>query len=125
MLRNPRQIGKSATENKYPGRTVYKEVITEGRDRYQIRNSETGKMETFVATLSEIVPVHTPCYKCKKFISNAEAEMADVMIVDQCGMCKKLEIQNKFDGKPFEVKCTHRKQTFVCFECFEEECDDC
>ena len=125
MLRNPRQIGKSSTENKNPGRTVYKEIITEGRDKYEVRNSETGHMEEYVAQLVEIVPVHTPCYKCGVFISNKEADMADAMIHEQCGMCKKIQIKSKFDGNPIEIKCTHRKQTFVCFECFEDLCNDC
>lgn len=110
---------------KKPGRTYYKEVITEGRDRYWLRNSETGELDEFVATLVETVAVHTPCFRCGKYISNYEADMAEYMIYDECGMCKKKQIENKLEGKDIEVKCTHRKkQTFVCFECFEELCDD-
>ena len=124
MLKNPRKIGKSSTPNKHPGRTVSKEVVTDGRDRYQIRNSEAGQMEEYVAQLVEIVPEHTPCYRCQKFISNIEADMADVMIHEQCGVCKRNQIKSKLDGSPIELKCTHRTQTFVCFECFEEMCND-
>ena len=120
-----RQMGKPSTTVKYPGRTYYEEVITEGHNKYYIRNSDTGAVDSFVAQLAEIVPVHTPCFKCKKFISNSEADMAEYMIDDECGMCKKKSIENKLDNKLITVKCTHKEQTFVCFECFEDMCNDC
>lgn len=119
---------KTIEGNKKPGRTYYKEIVTEGRDKYQLQNTDTGETVAvhtpFVAQLVETVPVHTPCFQCGKYISNFEADMAEYMIYDECGMCKKKQIDYKLSGKDIEVECTHRKQTFVCFECFEDMCVD-
>lgn len=116
-------LRSKTVEGKKSGRTYYKEVIVEGRDKYQRRNSEGG-LDEFVAQMVEVVPVHTPCFRCQKFIGNDEADMAEYMIHDECNVCKKVQMVNKLDKKDIEVKCTHRKQTFVCFECFEELCND-
>ena len=121
-----RIVGKAFMESKpKPGRTVYKEIVTEGRDKYLVRDGNDGWRDE-VAKLVEIVPDHTPCHICKKFISNYEADMAEYMLETKpCGSCKKEQIERKFDNKdPTEIKCKHTQQQFVCFECFEDMCND-
>lgn len=126
MMKKQRLVGKAFTESSTkPGHTVYKEIVTEGRDKYQVRDG-TGGFRTEVARLVEVVPVHTPCQVCKRFISNHEADMSEFMIERKtCGSCKKLQIDRKLDDRdPTEIICKHTEQQFVCFECFEDMCDD-
>jgi hypothetical protein len=121
-----RILGKAFAESKTkPGRTVYKEIVTEGNFKFQVRDGNNGWREE-VCRMVEVVPVHTPCHVCKKFIGNFEADMAKYMMEPTiCGSCKKQQIEREIDNKdPAEIKCKHTEQQYVCFECFEDMCND-
>ena len=124
MLKEPRQIGKASVKKTKPGHTVYKEIVTKGWEKYQIQDPITGKWNEYNAELHEVVPFHTPCSVCSKYISNKEADMAEVMITPKpCGACKKVQIERNLDKNPIEVICKHTEQVFICFECYEDMCN--
>ena len=85
----------------------FKEIVTKGFHPYKLPITDArGKtdMVEFVATLVELVPDHTPCNMCGKYIGKFEEEMT-----------------------PYIVSCTHEKYTTekINERIMRYDCSDC
>ncbi len=114
----------------------YKEVITEGYNKYDIQiTSISGKTETveMVAKLYEIVPDYKSCGICKRYVSNYEEAMANTIIPCEHDDCHEKKINEitimfncgecggRWNGKPDNPYWNPKgTQEYFCFECLEE-----
>ena len=112
----------------------YKEVVTYGFHPYTIPITDARgvtKPVEFRATLREMVPDHTPCNLCKKYIGTFEIEMAPHMISCSHLKCQETKINElvmtydcedcggHWKAKPDEPYWTpYKTQEFICFECY-------
>ena len=123
-----REIGKA---KKIVG---YKEVVTIGNHPYKLPISDArGKIEQveFVATLIEVVPDHTPCSICKKYIGKFEESMSPHIISCNHKNYSETKINERtltydcpecggawpgIPEKPYWSPVNH--QDYTCFECY-------
>jgi hypothetical protein len=112
----------------------YKEIVTYGLHPYKIPITDSHgvtKDVEFRATLKEMVPDHTSCNTCGKYLSKLEVETTPHMISCDHEKCRETKINNlvmTFDcdecgghwaAKPNEPYWTpYKVQEYLCFECY-------
>ena len=114
----------------------YKEVVTYGFNPYMIPITDARgitKPVEFRATLREMVPEHTPCNGCGKYLADLEMEHADNIISCSHTKCRETKINEltmTFDcddcgghwkadpDKPYWTP--YKTQENICFECYED-----